>query len=93
MRKVREGHYVSPSGTFTAERVRYRTRWGNYEWAYEVAWRGNLRATYGRHREPLTPGRKIGDRIYISNPYGGRVVCRTLADARAIVNRYEKAEV
>jgi hypothetical protein len=80
MRKVREGHYVSPSGTFTAERVRYRTWWGNYEWAYELVWHGN---TTGRY----------GGRMWVSNPYGNRVVCRTLADARAIVNRYEKARV
>lgn len=83
--KTGNGKYATPSGTFTAERVRYRDWYGDYRWAYEVCW--NRPATLS----------DCGDwrkrRVWISEPYGGRPVCHTLAEAHAIVARYERAEV
>lgn len=83
--KTGNGKYASASGTFTAERVRYRDWWGDYRWAYEVRW--NRSASL----DDCGDWRK--QRVWISNPYGGRPVCHTLAEAQAIVARYERVEV
>ena len=81
--KTGDGRYSTASGTWVAERVRFRDWWGDYCWAYELVWRGNLARDY------TGAGRKI----WVSSPYAGRVVCRTLADAQAIVGRYEREAV
>lgn len=80
--KVSEGKYATQSGTWTAERVRYRDWSGHYAWGYELSWR----------RSNFLPTQRWWlQRIMVSNPYSGWARCKTLAEARAIVNRYERA--
>jgi hypothetical protein len=80
--KVGDGKYATQSGTWTAERCRYRDDWGQYQWGYELSWwRSNF----------MPVQRWWLQRLIVSNPYSGRPRCKTLAQARAIVNRYEKA--